>query len=254
MKNKNILKILAGLIVFSLTIPVFSKVKDKKVKRLFETFLSKSDLKEENKDLKYCLLTFVEREMHDSEEFKKFLKDNKIFTSSDIIENFEGILKKIVVVKEKKIKSDEEKLSKWEEIVKSKEFKKQYTKYQKNSAKSWKVCGVSSPKYEKLEKSKAQKLVKKDVEEMLKNAENYDGEAFLEYKKWKKEELEDFIKYNKATVEDINKILSTKDRLKTAVDIYKEIVKSCRKEQKTMYESFEKNLKKEILNKKVKQQ
>ena len=78
-------------------------------------------------------------------------------------------------MKEKKIKSDEEKLNKWKEIVKSEEFKKQYTKYQKDSAKSWKVCGVSSPKYEKLEKSKAQKLVGKDVKKMLKDAKNYDG-------------------------------------------------------------------------------
>ena len=45
---------------------------------------------------------------------------------------------------------------------------------------------------------------------MLKDAEDYEGEAFLEYKKWKKEELEDYIKFNKATIDDINKILSTK--------------------------------------------
>ena len=72
----------------------------------------------------------------------------------------------------------------------------------------------------------------------------------MEYKKWKKEELEDYIKFNKATIDDINKILSTKKKLKTAVDMYKEIVKSCRKEQKMMYKGFEKNLKNEILNEK----
>ncbi len=250
MRNKKILKILSGFIIFSLNVPVFARVKDKKVKRVFETFLDSSDLKKENKGAKYCLLTFVEQEMHDSKEFRKFLKDNKIFTVNDITRNFGDILRKIVDLKKKKVERDEKKLNKWEKIIESQKFKKQYTKYQRNAAKSWRVCGVTSPKYEKLEENEAKKLVEKDVKKMLKDAEDYEGEAFLEYKKWKKEELEDYIKFNKATIDDINKILSTKNKLKTAVNMYKEIVKSCRKEQKMMYKGFEKNLKKEILSEK----
>lgn len=273
MENKGVLKILTGLVMFSLTVSVFAKtegekiniseknktvvdeskdakLEKKKVKRIFESFLDKDSLEEESIGSKYFMLTFIKQDMKYSGEFRKFLKDKKIYTVDDIVKNFKDILIKIVDVKNDKIKRDKERLSKWEEITNSQEFKKQYTKYKNDAASSWKVCGASSPKYNNLEKSKAQKLVEKDVEKMLADAENYEGEAFLEYKKWKKEELESYIKHNKAAVDDINKILSTKNNLKTAVDVYKEVVNSCKKEQNKIFENFEKNLKNAIFNKK----
>ncbi len=116
--KKNMLKILMMLCMFSLSAPVFADNKETKMennvketfkkKYIYEWLTDKKFLKEMDKTTKSLICDFLFREIRHGDEYseslKKYVKNNKIFNHTKIVENFEKILKEIKKTTEARIK------------------------------------------------------------------------------------------------------------------------------------------------------
>ena len=285
--KKNVVKILMMLCMFSLSAPVFvnsveakaeNNVKETfKTKNIFEWLTNIYNFEKMDDTTKRVICDFLAREIRRSDRYsenlKKFVKNNKIFSDKKIIENFEKILREIKKVKEGRIKDLKGELSKFGSYVETDKFKKEYTEYKLAQADSWEMVGGSSKAIKYVEKDlirkygkkvenmtekekieyneklnkKAKKIgkklekkfnkeAKKEADEMKANAKKFSGKHFEEYVKFRKEELEREIKVNEGDLKYLEKILKNKDTLKTAKEIFIKVNKTLPDDQKENFD------------------
>lgn len=286
MKRK-ILKILAILFMFSVSVPVFADEKETKVESnvketfkkryVYEWLTNENYLKEMDTTTKRVINDFVAREIRrndeSSEKLKKYLKKEGIFSRKKIAENFEKILREIEKIKAKRIDALKEKLSKFENQIKTDKFKKEYTEYKLSQADSWRMCGASSKaikyvekdvmkkykkKFEEMTqeekikyneelnktadkideklKKKFKKEAKEEADDMQKNAKKFSGKHFEDYVDFRKKELERELEYEGGDLKYLKKILENKNKMKTAKDIFVKIDRSLPEDQKENFD------------------
>lgn len=285
--KKKILKILMMLCMFSLSAPVFANsaeakaennVKETfKTKNIFEWLTNIYNFEKMDDTTKCVICDFLAREIRRSDKYsenlKKFVKNNKIFSDKKIIENFEKILREIKKAKEGRIKDSKGELSKFGSYVETDKFKKEYTEYKLAQADSWEMVGESSKAIKYVEKDlikkygkkvenmtekekikyneelnekaknideklkdKFNKEVENEVKDMRTNAKKFSGKHFEEYVKLRKEELEREIKVNEGDLKYLEKILKNKDILKTAKEIFIKVNKTLPDDQKENFD------------------
>lgn len=289
--KKNILKVLMVLCMFSLSAPVFAGDKETKVENnvketfkkryIYEWLTDEKLLNEMDKTTRRLICDFLAREIRQgdkySENLRKYLKNNKIFSYEKIVENFGKIFGKILKEIEKitieRIKDSRRQLDGFENYIKTDEFKKEYKKYKKSQAESWKMVGASSKamayvekdlikkygkkveemtekqraKYDRELNKKAQNIDKKlqkkfkdeaekEAKEMKDNAKKFSGKHFKDYVEFRKRELRRGLDHEKGNLENLRKILKNEDTIKTAKEIFVKVNKSLPDNQKEKFD------------------
>ncbi len=179
MKNKIVLKILAGLVVFSLTAPVFAKANSKKVNRavVVNSFTIDDLVQFGRKECDGSMSQRLLKEIRQNKVLKNYIKKNKIYTAKKVYKNFSEILGKAIEGKKKIIEENKKKIGKMDE----KEIKKEFKKDMKESVKYFKKVLSGQAKLEEKFSLDETKL-KKQIKNMEDAIEKCDGKIFKEYK------------------------------------------------------------------------
>lgn len=285
--RKNMLKIFMVLFMFGFSVPILAERKETEVessvketfktKYVYEWLTNKKFFEKMDDTTKRLICDFLFREIRNGDEYsenlKEYVKNNKIFSHEKVVENFEKILRKIEKITQDRIKDLERQLEGFENYIKTNKFKKEYEKYEKSRAESWRVVGASSKaiayvkkdlikKYgkkveEMTEEERAEfdeelnekaKNIDKDLENKFKkeaekeakvtedNAKNFSGKHFEDYVKFRKRELKRGLKYEKGNLKNLNKILKNENTIKTAKEIFVKVNKSLPDDQKEKFD------------------
>ena len=209
--KRSVLKILAGLIVFSLTVPVFAKNSSKKVSgsAAVSSFTVDDLVKFGRKDITGGSMSQrLLKEIRQNDILKDYIKKNKIYTAEKVSKNFEEILEKAIKGKEKLIKENKEKIGRMDE----KGIKKEFKKDMKASIEYFKkvLDGKKKVLDEKVELGKNIKLTKTQLKDQIKKIEDAmkkcSGRIFEEYKKGMPRYLKDSLAQHKKDMDDLKNL------------------------------------------------
>ena len=202
--KRSVLKILAGLIVFSLTVPVFAKNSSKKVSgsAVVGSFTVDDLVKFGRKDITGgSMLQRLLKEIRQNDILKDYIKKNKIYTADKVSKNFEEILEKAIKGKEKLIKENKKKMGNMDE----KGIKKEFKKDMKASIEYLKKALT-----EKVELGKNFNLTKAQLKDQIKKIEDAmkkcSGRIFEEYKKGMSKYLKNSLAQHKKDMDDLKNL------------------------------------------------